>query len=613
MRITSPSLILLAAAVAILPTTNATKINPSFPVGNHTRNNFCSLLSKIGRVSLQTILTGMTLYVAVEPGTQPFEMKVNQTTGQPTGGFSYSLQQAIAATGGFKFKYIPVPNRPAGVNITTWLLQIAPFVDLFADSQYSDTTDRRAQGLAFTVGFEDASAVLVTTVITAQPQLQIFNFATPFSNALWLLICMTIVFNAFFSWLLHIYDPDTRCSNKIGKLIDTFFRTIYSFTNTSWNESKTVSTRLLNIGYFCLLVIIVASYTATLASVLFSTPVSIPTVESMSDAQAHHASICASAGSAEMQILQTYPGIVPVPIVGIDASRVLRSVVDGVCQAAIVTKADYDLYSNNAYANPDCNLQISGPTLLQINGAWPFVAAFSPPYCTSVMETTISAIITAKKADGSLATLYKSAVAAAGNANCVVSSSNNGAQAFDLTGYSGIICIYAIIAAMCWSLFGFMYIRKVVQIRMLPPNHEAVAHSQKAEISRLLQSMKVIEGRNISNAARSRSTAYLAQAGNIESTADVIHELERGSERGQDQDIDEHIEIVKKLSNVDESFRPPCEEMFRTGSCSSGDLICPYAHSTNAMHKKWREESTKLKAMIDQLTQNHWNPDPALS
>ena len=556
----------------------------------------------------------MTLYVAVEPGTKTFEMKVNQSTGQPNGGFSYSLQQAIATTGGFKFKYIPVPNRPAGVNVTTWLLQIAPFVDLFADRHYSDTTDRRSQGLAFTVGFEDASAVLVTTVITAQPPLKIFNFATPFSHQLWLLICMTILFNAVIHWLLHIYDPDTRCSNVTGKFIDTFFRTIYSFTNASYNESKTLSTRLVNVGFFCLLVIIVASYVATLASVLFVPAITIPTITSMSDAQAQHASICASAGSGEMQLLQTYPGIVPVPIVGNDASSVLRSLATGGCKAAIVAKADYDLYSNNAYANPDCNLQVVGPTLLQINGAWPLAASFSQPYCTSVMEATLSALITTKMADGSLSTLYNSAVAAAGNANCIVSSSSTGlAQAFDIDGYSGIIIIYGITAGICWSLFVFMHIRKQIQIRMRPPNHEAVTHSEKAEISRLFQSFKVVEGRRrtseVLRSARSQSQGVSV----IEGAADAIHELEHGSEHNDEYNIDEHIENLKKLSNVDESFRPACEEMFRTGSCSPGEIICPYAHSTSAMHKKWREESLKLKVLVDQLTESHWNPDPALS
>ena len=610
---------LVATTAMVSAITIESTINPPFPNGNHTRNNFCPLVSKIGKVSLQTILSGMTLYVAVEPGTDAFEMSVNQTTGQPKSGYTYALQQNIATTGGFKIKYIPVPNRPVGVNVTTWLLQIAPFVDLFADRHYSDTTERRSQGLGFTVGFEDASPVLVTTVVTGQPALQIFNFATPFSTNLWLLICMTIIFNSIIHWLLHVYDPDTRCSNKMVKFIDTFFRTIYSFTNASFNESKTLSTRLVNVGFFCLLVIILASYIATLASVLFVPAVTIPAVVDMSDAQAQRALVCTSAGSAEMQLLQTFSGIVPVPIAGKDVSSVLRSISDGLCKAAVVSKADYDLYSNNAYANPDCNLQIVGPTLLQINGAWTFAASFSPPYCTSVMEATLSALITTKKADGSLATLYNSAVAAAGNANCVVSSNSNGlAQAFDLDGYAGIIIVYAITAAICWCLFVSMHIRKAIQIRMLPADHEAVTHSQKMEISRLFQSVKDVEGRRKTSAALRSARSLGSQSkgegeGVIESTADVINLLEMGSERDEGYNIDEHIENMKKLSTVDEIFRPACEEMFRTGSCSAVQVVCPYAHSTNAMHKRWREERLKLNILVDELTENHWNPDPALS
>jgi hypothetical protein len=55
-------------------------------------------------------------------------------------------------------------------------------------------------------------------------------------------------------------------------------------------------------------------------------------------------------------------------------------------------------------------------TLQTFSGAWVYKLSLGAPYCTSLLEATLSALITGKKADGSLATLYNSAVAAAGTA-----------------------------------------------------------------------------------------------------------------------------------------------------------------------------------------------------
>ena len=94
-------------ATMVVPTVAATPIVPKFPVGNKTRTDFCPLLTKLkaGKITIGTALTGLTIYVGVEPNTPLFEMNVNQTTGLPSGGFSYALQQALATVGGFKVKY----------------------------------------------------------------------------------------------------------------------------------------------------------------------------------------------------------------------------------------------------------------------------------------------------------------------------------------------------------------------------------------------------------------------------------------------------------------------------------------------------------------------------
>ena len=123
-------------------------IAPPYP-SNKTRTNFCPVMAKYttGKATIQNALTGMTVYVGVEPASPPFYMVVNQTTGKPSKGFSVALLAAMATTGGFTVKYVPIPNRPSnGSSLLPWLQRVVSNVDLVADSAFYDTPALRAQG-----------------------------------------------------------------------------------------------------------------------------------------------------------------------------------------------------------------------------------------------------------------------------------------------------------------------------------------------------------------------------------------------------------------------------------------------------------------------------------
>jgi len=139
-------------------------------------------------------------------------------------------------------------------------------------------------------------------------------------------------------------------------------------------------------------------------------------------------------------------------------------------------------------------------TLQTFSGAWVYKLSLGAPYCTSLLEATLSALITGKKADGSLATLYHSAVAAAGTATyvhataphnsispasvrshlsptplshpsfllpfnvfsrCVaVGKSKANTESLDLVAFAGIFVIYAIICGLTLVIFAGMFLRR---------------------------------------------------------------------------------------------------------------------------------------------------------
>jgi len=103
-------------------------------------------------------------------------------------------------------------------------------------------------------------------------------------------------------------------------------RSVYSFNNALWNTPKTLPTRIVNIGFCFVLLITVATYTATLASVLFVPAVTTLGVQDIYDAQAQKAKVCTLAGGTSFKLAQSFPGLVPVPVAAADASAVLAQV-----------------------------------------------------------------------------------------------------------------------------------------------------------------------------------------------------------------------------------------------------------------------------------------------
>ena len=70
-----------------------------------SRTNFCPVMAQINAgAPLNRALSGATITAAIHYGTPPFAMVIDNSTGLPTGGFYYQLQQEISRRGGFTFQ-----------------------------------------------------------------------------------------------------------------------------------------------------------------------------------------------------------------------------------------------------------------------------------------------------------------------------------------------------------------------------------------------------------------------------------------------------------------------------------------------------------------------------
>ena len=302
---------------------------PSVVAPTGVRTNFCSRSLQVqkGQISVADALRNRTVTIAVSQDSSGFIMMTNNITGMPTGGFMYKLHQTMATAGGFKIKYVPVPfvfgeEGGTGCCPTPWLIQVLNHVDIFANDLYIDTAHRRSLGLGFTQEILDSSLVLVTTQNNNFMPLDFFSFLLPFSKELWIAVAAVIIFNGFCDYYLHVLSPNNYVNDTFDgeegetkQLSSSLFVSFFLFTRVDELEMENWPAKWLNVGFSFLILIINATYTANLASVLLLPSVTITKLHSMEEANDLGSKICAWSGTYAAAVIQNkYPNVQLIPL-----------------------------------------------------------------------------------------------------------------------------------------------------------------------------------------------------------------------------------------------------------------------------------------------------------
>jgi hypothetical protein len=337
---------------------------------NRTRTDFCIRSHQVhnGSLPYTKALEGMNVTVAIHLNTPTIMMHVSNVTGKPIGGFMYDLQKMISERGNFTFDYVLVPNLPSSYTTTTWLKKILPHVDMYANNWYSDTSDRRASGIGFTRKVVDASLLLVTYQTITEPSADTFSYLSPFTNSLWLCIFGVVFFNGFLHWVIN---PATY-NGRPQTLVRSVYLSLAEFVAVDNTNPRKSGSMFLNAGYSFFLLIVLAAYTANLASFLVSSNAQASTsIVSIDDANSQGATICAMKGNTALTVVQTtYPRVQVVAAATNQVPVLLEMVRNGTCDGAVVGANDWGFAVQSSLANADCGMVAVGSIFRIINGAW---------------------------------------------------------------------------------------------------------------------------------------------------------------------------------------------------------------------------------------------------
>jgi hypothetical protein len=158
---------------------------------------------------------------------------------------------------------------------------------------------------------------------------------------------------------------------SIEEISDAIYGSFGAFTNAANVEVENSSQKMLNIGFTFFLVIILASYTANLASNLISQETSTSAIADMDDANSRALSICVLKGtSAQTVVAASYPRVELVALSSTKPSVALAAVANGQCAGAVISKFEWDSRQNLKAANPYCNLVAVDYNIRPFSGAW---------------------------------------------------------------------------------------------------------------------------------------------------------------------------------------------------------------------------------------------------
>ena len=127
--------------------------------------------------------------------------------------------------------------------------------------------------------------------------------------------------------------------------------------------------QILNAGFCFFALIIVASYTANLASFLITAQIKSTPVTSIDDANTRGLPVCVLAGTVAESILQSsYLKLQVVSIKSLSIADMVQAMNQGLCKASVMSQSDWDISQLDQNCNSDCNLAAAGSSFRYISG-----------------------------------------------------------------------------------------------------------------------------------------------------------------------------------------------------------------------------------------------------
>lgn len=452
----------------------------SFQSAPSMKHSFCELeaLRRNGSLALTQSLAGQRISVLYD--TRDAEVDVDSLTGEITGGYFVNLMREAARRGDFELLEDVAPDIPAVFgNWTEYMHWGVDHYDIFSD-WWAVTAETLDQDIVFPFGFLDMSKILVVQMPDSGLSFVdlAFSFLAPFHWSLWI----TLVAACFFAGIVFLllerghneFDMDLEQASFIQAMIHSVWLSCVMLTGAGAFCPRTIQGKVFTFFWSFLVLLLVAAYTANLASymVVKNTPTS--EIQSLDDARRLGIRLCIPDLYDEVfeRLRRDHPSLRTKAVTLEWGTDYFQSIRDGVCDAVLMTIFEWEAMKSQSLYHKDCDMLYPGRPFWTTGGGFP-IRRDTSVHCTSFLNEVLGAIMAQMDNEGYMSQEFETYLERKQDVTCDDSGGEE-ERALSVSNMMGGFGIFALVSLLI-VLWTFIADRRGLRVAPTAPTTASVS------------------------------------------------------------------------------------------------------------------------------------------
>jgi len=345
-----------------------------------------------------------------------------------------------------------------GKSYTDLLIWSSEAYDVTAD-WWIHTIERLTLGVGFPEGFYDASFILVGLQAedSDSSNRNLFNWLEPFEASVWWCILGTVIMSALIYMVLESLESPGKYNWRINWNI---FLSVLSFTQHFQYHPHAYAARVFSASMAFWSLIIVATYTANLASFFVVQNTPSTKINSIDDAIKASMNICLweGTGSADYATSAYPQGIF---VMMESEAETILGVKRGDCDFALTSVRSWEQLEFDKSVNADCNLEWVGRVVKFVDAGFA-LQNDAGVKCTSLVQGVLNVHLAEMRADGFTETAWEEHFQKNRDLDCnsAATVSGNESSQLSLNEMAGTFFFHFLATFLAFVISGITILRK---------------------------------------------------------------------------------------------------------------------------------------------------------
>jgi len=316
---------------------------------------------------------------------------------------------------------------------------------------YYQLPERLSMGLAYPDSWYDGSIIMVKKKFKASNGFKFFAFADPFTWEVWVLLFGTVIASGFMYHLIDFIDCVRLHREKDRGMKGKLFNTAFALVGHIAHNPKSFAANLTVLSTAVLYTVVIAAYTANLASFLIVKNTPDIKITTLQDAIDNDMKLCVWKGTAMDDIVSAKHSSYPNFVRKLSQKEIFESVQEEACDIALVSVNAWERFERDNQVNGDCSLEWIGRNVYTHLASYPFKG--SSESCSNLLRNMIDLHLTEMKTDGKFDEIWDNHLNEIGTDKCVIGTDvikSNGKTRLNINNVGGIMFVHGCI---CFAAF----------------------------------------------------------------------------------------------------------------------------------------------------------------